>query len=217
MFMPPSSHETMNSAARMSNLEYARRRAMGHIGWASEVFQLLRADTGNMEVLMRYGTKEHKRKWLRPLMDGEIRSAFLRRARVASSDATNIETSIKRDGDHYVIQRRKWWSSGRRRSGCQVLIVMGKTDPGARATNSNRKFWCRADAKGITVEKMLRCLALTMRRTAMPNVLENVRVPPAYFAGEAGVLRSRRAVSVPAASTTACAPSARRGGAGEDG
>ena len=115
----------------MSNLEYALlAEEMGHISWASEVFNCSAPDTGNMEVFMRYGTKEQKRKWLRPLMNGEIRSAFLMtEPAVASSDATNIETSIKRDGDHYVINGRKWWSSGVGDPRCKIAILMGKTDP----------------------------------------------------------------------------------------
>src|SRR5258708_9186430 len=103
---------------------------MGHISWSSEVFNCSAPDTGNMEVLMRYGSKEHKRKWLRPLMDGEIRSAFLMtEPAVASSHATNIETSIEKDGDHYVINGRKLWSSRVRDPRCQISILMGKSDP----------------------------------------------------------------------------------------
>src|SRR3984957_4606413 len=105
MFMPPSAHEDEEfHGAGLTNLEYAPlAEEMGHIGWASEVFNCSAPDTGNMEVFMRYGSREHKKKWLRPLMDGEIPSAFLMtEPAVASSDATNIETRIKRDGDHYV-------------------------------------------------------------------------------------------------------------------
>jgi alkylation response protein AidB-like acyl-CoA dehydrogenase len=115
MFMPPSSHEDDEfRGAGLTNLEYAPlAEQMGHIGWASEVFNCSAPDTGNMEVFMRYASKDLKRKYLRPLMDGEIRSAFLMtEPAVASSDATNIETSIVRDGDEYVINGRKWWSSG---------------------------------------------------------------------------------------------------------
>jgi acyl-CoA dehydrogenase len=132
MFMPPNAHEDDEfRGAGLSNLEYAPlAEEMGHISWASEVFNCSAPDTGNMEVFMRYGSKEQKRKWLRPLMDGEIRSAFLMtEPAVASSDATNIETSIKRDGDHYVINGRKWWSSGVGDPRCKIAILMGKTDP----------------------------------------------------------------------------------------
>ncbi|HEV7635738.1 MAG TPA: acyl-CoA dehydrogenase family protein, partial [Bradyrhizobium sp.] len=124
MFMPPSSHEDDEfRGAGLSNLEYAPlAEAMGHIGWASEVFNCSAPDTGNMEVFMRYASKDLKRKYLRPLMDGEIRSAFLMtEPAVASSDATNIETSIRREGDEYVINGRKWWSSGMGDPRCKVM------------------------------------------------------------------------------------------------
>src|SRR5437868_239132 len=109
MFMPPNAHEDDEfRGAGLTNLEYALlSEEMGHISWASEVFNCSAPDTGNMEVLMRYGSREHKRQWLKPLMEGEIRSAFLMtEPAVASSDATNIETRIQRDGDHYVIPGR---------------------------------------------------------------------------------------------------------------
>ena len=103
---------------------------MGRVGFASEVFNCSAPDTGNMEVLERYGSPEQKDKWLKPLMDGEIRSAFLMtEPAVASSDATNIATRIERKGDHYVINGRKWWSSGVGDPRCKIMIVMGKTDP----------------------------------------------------------------------------------------
>ena len=134
MFMPPNSHEDDEfRGAGLTNLEYAPlAEEMGHIGFASEVFNCSAPDTGNMEVFMRYASKEQKRKWLRPLMDGEIRSAFLMtEPAVASSDATNIETRIEKDGDHYVINGRKWWSSGVGDPRCKIAILMGKTDPNA--------------------------------------------------------------------------------------
>src|SRR5450432_2771180 len=158
MFMPPSSHEDDEfRGAGLSNLEYAPlAEQMGHIGWASEVFNCSAPDTGNMEVLMRYGTKEHKKKWLRPLMDGEIRSAFLMtEPAVASSDATNIETRIARDGDHYVITGRKWWSSGAGDVRCKVLIVMGKTDPAARKHAQQSQVVVPMDTPGVRVVRML--------------------------------------------------------------
>src|SRR6202047_4930383 len=161
MFMPPSAHEDDEfRGAGLSNLEYAPlAEQMGHIGWASEVFNCSAPDTGNMEVLMRDGSKEHKKKWLRPLMDGEIRSAFLMtEPAVASSDATNIETSIKRDGDHYVINGRKWWSSGVGDPRCQILVPR--------------------DAKGVTVEKMLPVFGFDDAPHGHAQVLlDNVRVP----------------------------------------
>ena len=181
MFMPPSSHEDDEfRGAGLTNLEYAPlAEQMGHIGWASEVFNCSAPDTGNMEVLMRYGTKEHKKKWLRPLMDGEIRSAFLMtEPAVASSDATNIETSIKRDGDHYVINGRKWWSSGVGDPRCQVLIVMGKTDTSAPRHQQQSQILVPRDAKGITVEKMLPVFGFDDAPHGHAQVLlEDVRVP----------------------------------------
>ena len=117
----------------LTNLEYAPlAQEMGKLHWASEVFNCSAPDTGNMEVLSKYGTPEQQEQWLKPLMDGKIRSAFLMtEPRVASSDATNIETAIVRDGDEYVINGRKWWSSGAMHPDCNIYIVMGKTDPSA--------------------------------------------------------------------------------------
>src|SRR5258705_1189898 len=181
MFMPASAHEDDEfGGAGLPNRECARlAEQMGHIGWASEVFNCSAPDTGNMEVLMRYGTKEHKKKWLRPLMDGEIRSAFLMtEPAVASSDATNIETSIKRDGDHYVINGRKWWSSGVGDPRCQVLIVMGKTDTSAPRHQQQSQVLVPRDAKGITVEKMLPVFGFDDAPHGHAQVLlEDVRVP----------------------------------------
>src|SRR5258708_11896147 len=132
MFMPPSSHEDDEfQGAGLSNLEYALlSEEMGRISWASEVFNCSAPDTGNMEVLIRYGNKEQKRQWLRRLMDGEIRSAFLMtEPAVASSDATNIETRVARHGNHYVINGRKWRSAGRGDPRRKIPILMVHTYP----------------------------------------------------------------------------------------
>jgi acyl-CoA dehydrogenase len=181
MFMPPSSHEDDEfHGAGLTNLEYALlAEQMGHIGWASEVFNCSAPDTGNMEVFMRYGSKEHKQKWLKPLMNGEIRSAFLMtEPDVASSDATNIETSIKRDGDEYVINGTKWWSSGMGDPRCAVMIVMGKTDPSAPKHQQQSQILVPRDAKGVTIEKMLPVFGFDDAPHGHARVkLDNVRVP----------------------------------------
>ena len=181
MFMPPSSHEDDEfRGAGLTNLEYAPlAEEMGHISWASEVFNCSAPDTGNMEVLIRYGSKEQKRKWLRPLMDGEIRSAFLMtEPAVASSDATNVETRIQRDGDHYVINGRKWWSSGVGDPRCKVAILMGKTDPNAARHQQQSQILVPLDSPGVTVEKMLSVFGYDDAPHGHAQVLlENVRVP----------------------------------------
>lgn len=181
MFMPPSSHEDDEfHGAGLSNLEYALlAEQMGHIGWASEVFNCSAPDTGNMEVFMRYGTKEHKQKWLKPLMNGEIRSAFLMtEPAVASSDATNIETSIKRDGDHYVINGRKWWSSGAGDPRCKMAILMGKTDFGAAKHAQQSMILVPLDSPGVTIERMLSVFGYDHAPHGHAEiVLRDVRVP----------------------------------------
>jgi acyl-CoA dehydrogenase len=182
MFLPPSKEHDDGEfhGAGLTNLEYALlSEEMGHISWASEVFNCSAPDTGNMEVLFRYGDKEQKRKWLRPLMDGEIRSAFLMtEPAVASSDATNIETRIERDGDHYVINGRKWWSSGVGDPRCKVAILMGKTDFKAAKHQQQSQILVPLDAPGIKVEKMLPVFGFDDAPHGHAQVLlENVRVP----------------------------------------
>ena len=186
---------------------------MGKVGFASEVFNCSAPDTGNMEVLNRYGTLEQKERWLRPLMNGEIRSAFLMtEPAVASSDATNIETEIERDGDDYVINGRKWWSSGVGDPRCKVAIVMGKTNPDSeRHASSSRRCWCRSDAPGVKIVRMLPVFGYDDAPHGHAEVmLKNVRVPVenACCSAKAAASRSPRGASARAASTTACAPSA---------
>jgi alkylation response protein AidB-like acyl-CoA dehydrogenase len=163
LFMPPSHGGAAVDDSfdfdgpGLTNLQYAFcAEEMGRIGWASEVFNCSAPDTGNMEVLHRYGTREQKEKWLRPLMDGEIRSAFLMtEPDVASSDATNIRCSIERRGGDYLINGRKWWSSGAGDPRCKIAILMGKTDPDAELHKQQSMILVPLDAPGITIERHL--------------------------------------------------------------
>ena len=164
LFMPPrnDSHHHVDETFEfegpgLTNLEYALcAEEMGRIGWASEVFNCSAPDTGNMEVFHRYGTLEQKEQWLRPIMNGEIRSAFLMtEPNTASSDATNIETHIVRDGDEYVINGRKWWSSGLGDPRCKVSIVMGKTDFSAGRHAAQSMILMPNDAPGVNIIRHL--------------------------------------------------------------
>ena len=163
LFMPPSSGRTPvdDSVAfdgpGLTNLQYALcAEEMGHLEWASEVFNCSAPDTGNMEVFHRYGTAAQKQRWMLPLMAGEIRSAFLMtEPAVASSDATNIETRIERDGDDYVLNGRKWWSSGAGDPRCKVAIVMGKSDFGAARHQQQSMVLMPLDAPGVEILRHL--------------------------------------------------------------
>ncbi|KQR84121.1 acyl-CoA dehydrogenase family protein [Sphingomonas sp. Leaf343] len=162
-FMPPRSGRAHVDdsfefeGTQLSNLEYALcAEEMGKIGWASECFNCSAPDTGNMEVFERYGTADQKERWLRPLMNGDIRSAFLMtEPQVASSDATNIQTAMVRDGDHYVVNGRKWWSSGVGDPRCKVAILMGKTSFEGSRHQQQSMLILDMDAPGVTIERML--------------------------------------------------------------
>ncbi len=153
LFLPKSARAPQG----LSNLEYAPLcEIMGRVLWAPEVFNCSAPDTGNMETIERYGTNAHKDQWLEPLLAGEIRSAFLMtEPAVASSDATNIQCSIRRDGDHYVINGRKWFASGAGDPRCALYIVMGKTDPGAAKHQQQSMVLVPANTPGIEVIRQL--------------------------------------------------------------
>jgi acyl-CoA dehydrogenase len=187
LFMPPGHagenlDETFQfEAPKLSNLEYAPlAEAMGRVRWAPEIFNCSAPDTGNMEVFERFGTREQKERWLRPLMNGEIRSAFLMtEPAVASSDATNIQTEIRRDGDEYLINGRKWWISCVGHPHCKVLIVMGKTDPQAKSYLQQSMIIVPADTPGVRIERLLPVFGYSHAATGGHGqvLLDNVRVP----------------------------------------
>jgi acyl-CoA dehydrogenase len=182
LFLPPSAEHDDGPyrGSGLTNLEYALcAEEMGRIPWGSEVFNCSAPDTGNMEVFHRYGTREQKDQWLKPLMAGEIRSAFLMtEPAVASSDATNIETSIRRDGNHYVINGRKWWSSGVGDPRCKISIVMGKTDANAPRHAQQSQILVPLDTAGVKVVRMLPVFGFDDAPHGHAEViLDNVRVP----------------------------------------
>ena len=175
LFLNESEH-----GAGLTNLEYAPlAEMMGKVGFASEVFNCSAPDTGNMEVLERFGNDAQKAKWLKPLLAGEIRSAFIMtEPEVASSDASNIRTRIDRQGDHYVINGRKWWSSGMGDPRCKIMIVMGKTDSGADKYRQQSQILVETDAPGVKIVRMLPVFGFDDAPHGHAEMLfENVKVP----------------------------------------
>jgi len=164
----------------LTNLEYAPlAEMMGRVLWCSEVFNCNAPDTGNMEVLAKFGTPGQQKDWLQPLLNGDIRSAFLMtEPDVASSDATNIATRIERDGDAYVVNGRKWWSTGAMNPECKVYIVMGKTDPGADRHHQQAMIIVPADTPGVRVERPLKAFGTLDSPHGHAEIsLTDVRVP----------------------------------------
>src|SRR3954447_10971716 len=183
MFLPDPEH-----GPGLSNLDYAPlAEILGRSFIASEACNCSAPDTGNMEVLTLFGTEEQKEQWLRPLLDGEIRSAFaMTEPEVASSDATNIEMRIERDGDEYVLNGRKWWTSGAMRDRCRVFIAMGKTDPEAPTYKQQSMILVPRDTPGVTVVRNLKVFGYDDPEGHAEVLFEDARVPAANLIANEG-------------------------------
>ena len=181
LFLPLDSAAASGyQGAGLTNQEYAPlAEIMGRVMWSSEVFNCSAPDTGNMETIARYGSTENKARWLKPLLEGKIRSGFaMTEPEVASSDATNIQTRIERQGDDYVINGRKWWTSGAGDPRCAVLITMGKTNPQAERHAQQSMVLVPTQTPGVTVQRSLHVMGYDDAPHGHMEVLfENVRVP----------------------------------------
>lgn len=187
LFLPHA--DDANGVPGLSNLEYAPlAEIMGRSAHlAPEACNCAAPDTGNMEVLTLFGSAEQKERWLRPLLDGEIRSAFaMTEPAVASSDATNIELRIERDGDEYVLNGRKWWISGAMRDRCQILIVMGKTDPDAPSFKQQSMILVPKETPGVTIVRNLPVFGYIDQEGHAEITFEDVRVPASNLISQEG-------------------------------
>ncbi len=186
LFLPHGGEEF--GAPGLSNLDYAPlAEIMGRSHIASEACNCAAPDTGNMEVLTLFGSPEQKERWLRPLLDGEIRSAFvMTEPDVASSDATNIELRIERDGDQYVLNGRKWWASGALRERCKIMIVMGKTDPDGPTFKQQSMILVEPDTPGVQIVRNLPVFGYTDQEGHAEILFEDARVPASNLISEEG-------------------------------